>query len=453
MKRIFTERAAFACLLLLAGATVLQPGPVARAATPAPVSASEFSCPASPLLPLPHEITLAQFLNEVATANLEYAAQRYQVSLAQAAVAAAREFQNPSLQVFGGRDVTHGGRERMPNAGGAALTQTLELGGKRKYRIRGARQHYAATAATLDDFLRHLRLDAAAAFADALARSLNAEQTRQSAEDLRRLTETQRERFRVGDISRADLLQTQVEEQQFQNERLAAEAEAESASIALSAFLGRDCSEVRLIPQGELDGPGRDFEVSQLFAHALQSRPDLVALRHLRDAAQSKTREEKAHRLPDVDVGLGWQRNSSSENSIAPSSEFDFVGLTLSFPLPLWNRNQAAIASAQFTATQAQKQLEAVELKTEMQIRQALRMYRGAGERVLHYQSGILQDAHVVLEAKRFSYQRGQSPLLELLDAQRRTYEVRARYNDALADRAQALVELQRAAGLEDIEF
>lgn len=400
-----------------------------------------------------NEITFSDFLNEVASANLDYAAQRYNVSIAEAALAAAKSFQNPTIQLSGGRDVTHNGSERMPSTYGASLTQTIELGGKRKYRIAGARQNYAAAAATLDDFLRNLKLDAAAAFADALALSRSAEQKRQSAEDLSRFAGIQRERFRAGDISRADMLQTQVEEQQFQNELLSAQADAQNASLALCGFLGRENGQDVLVPKGDLEIAPRDFDVSQLLADALKNRPDLVALRHIRDAAQSNVRLEKANRVPDLDVGPTWTHNTSSQNSIAPAPEFDSVGVQLSFPLPLWNRNKPAIASARLAAEQAQKQVEAAELKAEVQIRQAFSAYQSAAERVRRYQGGILKDADSVLDAKRFSYQHGQSTLLELLEAQRTADEVHSSYNDALADRAKALVDLNRAAGVWEIEF
>lgn len=404
-------------------------------------------------VPGTNELTFTAFLDEVAAANLDYAAQRYSVSIAQAAVAAAKAFQNPTLQFSGARDVTHSGSELMPGTYGASLTQTIELGGKRKYRILGARQNYAAAAATLDDFLRNLKSDAAAAFADALALSLSSEQKRQSAEYLSRLAETQRARFRSGDISQADMLQTQVEEQQFQNELLAAQADAENASIALSGFLGRERGQTRLIPKGNLKIAPRDFDLAQLLALAMTNRPDLLALRHARDAAQSNVRLEKANRVPNVDVGPAWTHSTSSQNSIAPSPEFDSLGLSLTFPLPLWNRNKAAIASAGFAAEQAQKQLESAELKAEVQIRQNLNAYRTAVERIRRYQNGILKNADVVLEAKRFSYQHGQTTLLELLDAQRTDNEVRSGYNDALADQAKALIELERAAHLWDLAF
>jgi cobalt-zinc-cadmium efflux system outer membrane protein len=419
--------------------------PTTPAASPGSSAATAF--------PGTNEITFSEFLNQVARANLDYAAQRYNVSIAQAAVAAAREFQNPTLQLNGGRDVTHSGSQQMPATYGASLTQTIELGGKRKYRIRGARQNYAAAAATLDDFLRNLKLDAAGAFADALALSRSAEEKRQSAGDLERLADKQRERFHAGDISHADLLQTQVEEQQFQNDLLASQADAENAALALNAFLGRDQARIVLIPKGNLEISAPAFDLSALLAGALQNRPDLVALRLTRDALQSNVRVEKANRVPDVDIGAGWTRSTSSQNIIAPSPEFDSIGLTLSLPLPLWNRNRAAISSARFSAEQAQSQIEAAELKAEVQIRQALSAYRGAVERVGRYRNGILKNAEAVLDSRRFSYQRGQTTLLELLDAQRTANEIRSGYNDALADQARALIDLQRAAGISGIEF
>ena len=402
---------------------------------------------------LTNQITFEVFLSEVAAANLDYAAQRYNVSIAQAAVAAAREFPNPTVQLSGGRDVTHSGDQRMPTTYGASLTQTIELGGKRKYRIRNARENYAATAATLEGFLRNLKLDAAAAFADALALARSAEEKSKSAEDLARLTETQRARRAAGDISEAEFLQTEVEEQQFQNEVLSAKADAENASIALSGFLGADRAETLLIPKGNLEIPTREFDQPTLVAGALKDRSDLMALRHTRDAAQSNISLEKANRVPNVDVGGGWTHSTTSENSIAPSPAFDDVGVTLSFPLPLWNRNKGAIASARFSAEQAQTQLEAGELKAEVQVREALGVYRSAVERLERYRNGILKNAEAVAEAKRFSYQHGQSTLLELLDAERTENEVRSGYNDALSSHAKALVELERATETWDIQF
>jgi len=426
----------------------------ARGATNATSGASPASRSVMSSVPATNIITFTEFLDEVARANLDYAAQRYNVSIAQAAIAAAREFSNPKLDLSADSDISSlRTSERQASHYGAALTQTIETGGKRGARQLIARQNHAAAAATLESFLNNLKLDAAAAFAEAIALSRTADQKRQSAEFLANLVRAQRERLRVGDVGQVDVLQTQVEEQQFQTEVLAAESEAANAALALNSFVGRDREQTRFIPRGNLDLPGRDFDLSKLVGEALQNRGDLVALRRTRDSAQSGVRLAKVNRVPDVDVGLGWTRATKSEATLDPTPEFDTLGLTVSLPLPLWNRNKAAIATARFTAEQAQKQLESAELKAEVQLRQAFTAYRSAVERLNHYRGTILKDADAVLEAKRFSYQRGQATLLELLEAQRKANEVHAGYNDSLADHAKALIELERAAGLWDVEF
>lgn len=422
---------------------------VSRAQTSSPADAAGSALSAS----VTNEITFAEFLAEVGSANLDYAAQRYNTTIAQAAVAAAKVFPNPRLGMQGYRDFSSGTLQRLPGSYGATLSQTLELGGKRKYRILGAKQNYAATAATLDDFLRQLKLDAAGAFAEALSLSRIASQKKEAAGYFGTLADAQSLRFKAGDIPQADLLQARVESQQFQNELLTAEADAEKASLFLNGFLGRERSNTRLTPKGSLELAAREFDVSGLIRSALTNRTDLTALRRLQDASESNVRLEKANRVPDVDVGVGWLRTTKSDNIISPSPQYDQGGLSFSLPLPLWNRNKAGIAAARASADQAKKTLEAAELKAEVQVRQSVVDYRSAADRVRNYQTGILKDADAVLDARRFGYQRGESSLLELIQAQRTANEVRTAYNNALADHARALIEVQRAAGRFEMQF
>ena len=53
----------------------------------------------------------------------------------------------------------------------------------------------------------------------------------------------------------------------------------------------------------------------------------------------------------------------------------------------------------------------------------------------------------------KYSYQRGASSLLEVLEAQRTYNETQQAYAEALFDYASALVELEHAVGIWDIDF
>jgi cobalt-zinc-cadmium efflux system outer membrane protein len=129
------------------------------------------------------------------------------------------------------------------------------------------------------------------------------------------------------------------------------------------------------------------------------------------------------------------------------------VGLSLSIPLPLWNRQRPEIQNARLAAERAQTALEAAELKAEVQVRQAAGTYQLMTDRVRMFRGELIKGADEVLAAKRFGYEHGQNTLLDLLEAQRTANSVHQTYNDALADAAKALIELERAAQLWDLSF
>lgn len=417
-------------------------------------------------IPATNEISFNEFLNEVAAANLDYAAQRYNVDIAKAAVAIAKEFPNPTLALNGDRDLTFHNKYgvgtdgnpallRQVESRGVGITQTIEYFGKRKWRIRTADHAYRAAAATLEDFARNLKLDASAAFAETLATQRTLEQQRKAANYLNQLVAAQRHRLTAGDIGETDLTQSRVDELQSENDLLNAQNDAQTAQLALNTFLGRNRGQTIFTLRGKLELEPRTFDISQLIASALQNRADLIAMRHTRDGAQSGVSLAKASRLPDVDVGVGYTHNGgvALNHPVDPTPAFDQLSLSFSFPLPLWNRNKAEIASAHFAAEQSQKQLESAELKAEVQVRQAFNTYQLMQERVQKFQGELLKGADDVLTAKRFSYEHGQTTLLDLLDAQRADNNIHQSYNDALADDAKALIELERAVGLWDIAF
>jgi cobalt-zinc-cadmium efflux system outer membrane protein len=417
--------------------------------------------------PAEQALTWPDFLREVLAANLGYAAARYDVDIAAADAAAARLLPNPTLSLGKDRDLTFHDKYGVGADGKPALlrqvesrnvgiTQTIELGGKRKWRSRAADQALRAAAATLDDFLRNLKLDAAEAYADALAAQQRIDRLRTVAGFLEKLGKAQERRYELGDIGKPDLTQTQLEEFQFRNDLRKAEADAEQARIALCAFLGRDRGQTNFKVSGSLEQTPRKVDLAALIDTALKQRADLVALRHLRDASESAINLAKAQRIPDVDVGLTYTHNGAValNHPVDPTPAFNQLALSLSLPLPIFDHGQYTVRKAYATADQAQTNLAAAELKAEVDIRSADSDYRSALERLDTFKHGILQAADKLLEAKRISYQRGATTLLDLLEAQRSANEVKQAYDEALADTAKAMAELERATGVkQDVGF
>ncbi len=106
------------------------------------------------------------FLNLVIQNNLEYAAEKYNVSIADAKIEVAKVFQNPSFAF------DWAGEKEANTINGYALTmefsKTIELGNKRKARINLAKNEKALANAMLSDYWRNLQANATLDYLTAL---------------------------------------------------------------------------------------------------------------------------------------------------------------------------------------------------------------------------------------------------------------------------------------------
>ena len=65
----------------------------------------------------------------------------------------------------------------------------------------------------------------------------------------------------------------------------------------------------------------------------------------------------------------------------------------------------------------------------------------------------MLRDAEMILQKKIYSYKRGETSILEVLNAQRTYNEVQTSFNEAQFDCSVALIELECSCGIWDIGF
>jgi cobalt-zinc-cadmium efflux system outer membrane protein len=396
------------------------------------------------------QIAFKTFLQDVERSNLDYAAQRYNIPIAQALVTAAKVFPNPTLQSGYSADVSH---EQQATTYAAGVTQTILLGGKIRARTAVAQSNLLLNAAQLEDFFRNLRATATNAYIDGLSGQLSLERRWRSLETLERLVASNQERLRAGDIGEVDLLQSRVAALQARSDFLAAQSMFEQGLIGLSDLVGSRDQRVLLAPTGTLQAHPLSMRLEDLVAAALVKRGDVLAAQRAREGARAQYNLTKANRVPDVDVGVGVVHYTSITNKIDPAPPWDSLALTLSVPIPLSNINKGDLLAAKFAEAQADKAAEAVELKAVTEVRQAYTRYNLARAAISQYSGELLQDADKVLEAKLYSYRRGSTSLLEVLDAQRANNDTYLAYFDALNEQAKARVAVDQAAGIWDVQF
>lgn len=398
----------------------------------------------------PAVLTFASYLSQVAQSNLELAAQRANVPIAEAQIAVARVFPDPVLT--GGVAQVDISGQAAPTVSTLGVTLQLELGGKRGARIAAARADTTVVRSELDDFLRRLRADAATAYIDALYARKVLERKQHTLTSLQRLVTVNQQRLAAGDIGEVALVQSRVEAQRYEGEVSAAAADVLTADLSLAQFLGRSVPQpgVPLQLAGELRIPEHGFDAAALIKTALL-RPDVQARRQAEDAAAARVGLARANRFVDFTFNVSWQRSLYSEPFASPA--YDALTATLSLPLPLSRVYKGELLAARHTELQAAASRRSIELRVEIEVRKELSRYEAAVRQVRLYTQGVLADADRVLAATLYSYQRGAATLLEVLSAQRTVADVYLAYYGALADHARHLIAVEQAAGIWDLDF
>ncbi|TZF99922.1 TolC family protein (plasmid) [Chryseobacterium panacisoli] len=389
------------------------------------------------------------YLSLVGNKNLGYASQKYNVSIAEAAIQTANMFPDPQLEM---ETTNNGVRKDMGYVYGTSLGWTLELGGKRKARVNLARNQSELSKIQLQDFFRNLRADASLGYIDALKSKALLKIQQDSYKNMQQLAKSDSIRYQLGTISLVTSKQSKLEAASLLNEVYQAESAEQQALTSLSVFLGDSKITGRDVA-GDFNAFDRDFSIDDLIFHALNERADLLAAKKNTEVAKSQINLEKANRVIDLGISAGAERHTEATNEIAPSPTVNAVKMGISIPLKFSNRRNAGLKIAEMTNSQAEIEYKQIEQGIKAEVMQAYQQYAATQKQLRQFHNGMLSEAQSILEGITYSYKRGESSILEVLNAQRTYNNVRKDYYQALADNAAALIELERKAGIWDIHF
>lgn len=394
------------------------------------------------------KINYQTYIDLVWKQNIGYAAEKLNVSVANAEVKAARVFNDITL----GAEYADNDDKNMEMGRSVSIELSKTFSpGKRSANISLAESEKELTDALLDDYFHTLRAEATLAYFEAIMQTELFRVKQQSCENICDLAKGDSVRFQLGKITKVDAIQSGLEAGMSRNELIQARAELHNTYSSLDLWLGEFSGETLLIPEGTLEMPERIFNTDELLQTALNNRADLAAAMKNIDVARKALTVTKRERNMEFDLALGYNYNTEVRNEIAPAPKFNGVTLGVAIPLKFSNLNKGAVRAAEHRSQQAELNYQQAELEVQASVIQSLRKYKSMLEQVRNFENGLLQDAKTVLDGKIYSYERGETSLLEVLDAQRTHDELQASYIETLYNCVESLVELERNAGIWDI--
>lgn len=242
-------------------------------------------------------------------------------------------------------------------------------------------------------------------------------------------------RTREGVMAEADLLRLQLERDLVRAQASGAARDVDLANVELLRAMGRSDYAANLTLE-HLEQPA---EVNAPpVKEAIASRPESRIAREQIARAQQNMRLQKANAKPDPEVYLGYKRNTGQDSLYA----------AVQLDLPIRNRNQGNIGTAQADLRAAEANLKLIELNLTADFEAAKRAYESNKDLLRQYSASRQQAAETETLA-RGAYREGGFDLIRLLDAERSRISVEMQYIRTLVELRQSIVSLQLASGME----
>jgi cobalt-zinc-cadmium efflux system outer membrane protein len=347
--------------------------------------------------------------------NLNLLAAHYNVDANRALIDQAKLWQNPYLatdqNIYADDHFFQHGKDIYGNPTGqffVQLQQLIQTAGKRGKQINLATTNAHLSELQLQDLLRNLRYQLHQDYYTiaqllAIRNTLTAQASR--LDNLERAMQLQ---LQAGNVAQKDYLRIQALVISLQQDITENNKDIVAAEQDMKMLLQVN-NNVFIKPADVLQNdvtPPADVNALVDTAKAVNANY-LLQLSQQTYAVQNLS-YQKALRTPDITVAPSYDQNSN----YAPH----YVGLGVSLPLPLWNRNQGNIKSAEFSIKQQQTEVAA----TATQLRSNI---TSAYQRLLltYQQNNATQKAFYSNYQKLYnnmlqSYQQRQISLLELLD-------------------------------------
>jgi cobalt-zinc-cadmium efflux system outer membrane protein len=379
--------------------------------------------------------------------SAELAASENDAAAKQSLAIQAGTISNPTLELQGSTgSLTGSPEERTASIG---INQELPLYGKLRLRREALQREAESLQQQRDNTARLLKDEVATLALDFSLTGRRQELAADLVKLNRDLVAIAGERFKAGDIPELDFNLTKVELARAESRLLEVERERIPLRTKIASLTGLNESDINL--SGKLSEPIPSPLPRDLVKRALASRPDLLALSLERDKAETEQRLANAEALPNLTAGLfaQWQRSSVEVGGMAATSSDTQLGLRLSMPIPVFDRNQGGRAAARAHLDAADSRRLALERTITAEVEAAVSRL-SSSERILALlEQGIIPQLTENLKLTQEAYRLGEVGILAVIDEQKKFFEVNDGYLSALHGRRVAFIKLETAAAID----
>jgi outer membrane protein, heavy metal efflux system len=334
---------------------------------------------------------------------------------------------------------------------GTTLTPTLsylhERQHKRELRRESAQGATKIALSSQSDLERTLLFTLRGAFVQTLQQKAIRDLARENLVYYDHVLDVNRERYKAGAIARVDLDRLELQRVTYESDLQTAEVNLRTAKIQLLTLMNDRTPVEQFDVTGPFDFSRQIPPLDEVRQAALDTRPDLRAALEAVDKANTDYRLAVANGSTDPTFSTWYTRNASFNNPFAK----DTLGLGISIPLRIFDRNQGEKLRTRLDIDRSQKLTEATRAQVFNDVDSAHTTLTSTVILLQPYKDKYLDQATRVRDTIAFSYEHGAASLLDFLNAQAEYRSVQVAYLNLVGSYLNAANQLNQAVGREVI--
>ncbi|MFC7781253.1 TolC family protein [Legionella taurinensis] len=389
-------------------------------------------------------LTLQEITQMALVNNKDLKAARYNVAIAKARLLQAGLWPNPSLNLSNNDDRLFNDEGEYSRSAG--FNQAFPISGRIAKQKTVARLDVLKAMAEIREAERQLSGKVANAFYTAIITERRMQQVNYLLRINHELVDVIHNRYHAAEISKLDENAARIEYLRIGQEKHLLHSLRISQYATLNQLMGREANSPLSLKM-DFIAERKLLKLPLLKALALKNRPDRQGIVLSIERANADRRLAKAERFADWTVGLGVQQDKIVVEEGPPQPADRTLGVTLSVPLPLSNRNQGRILEASHTGTQAIMALRALDLSIATEVASNYEQLKALQMSLKETQQVSLKLAVENVKLARDSYENGQISFLNVLQVQKQQNELQTTYLNTLEKYLQVYVALCTAIG------
>jgi cobalt-zinc-cadmium efflux system outer membrane protein len=303
--------------------------------------------------------------------NLDLISQKLEISQAEARVVQAKFWPNPKLSISEVNLWRTYDIEQQPalirNWGkntqiSAEIEQVIQTAGKRRKNIELQKIEVDGEKYELQEVLRELKKLLRNTITEMIYNQEQQKLYQNQISSIEKLTKSYQNQLNLGNISKSEYIRLKAQEIEFKKKLISLQQNIEEQQTELKALLIIPSSSYIVISD-PLEMPAQqisELDLSKWMNIAKENRPDILLTKNKEKYAQKNLELQNALKTPDIALSLGYDRGGNIMK--------DFIGLGVSFDLPIFDRNKGNIQEAKLEITRSGYETRKNILKSENEI-------------------------------------------------------------------------------------